>query len=292
MANRFALTEGDWNDTATWAATSGGASGVSVPGINDDVNLDGHEVTLNANATIKSLANGILYISGTRTLSVTDTIVANGQMIIFRDNGNLALTANMTVADDGGVFSDDGTVSGTLTLSHTGTITMNDHTGGLFGFDAFTTKTITLGTVTIADDESGSGNYAITTGGGTTSLTIGTLDAGMPAIQLGGSGTLNVTTMYSRNATVMTAGLINNQGDVDGWDVTIGSFHWDAGGMTPFLNYDAGYSITNFYFGSTLSTTDLPAEADVRSMTTFAGGTMVGELSAGGGGGGSLRMGL
>lgn len=40
MASRFAVATGDWNNTATWSASSGGAAGASFPVAGDDVFLD------------------------------------------------------------------------------------------------------------------------------------------------------------------------------------------------------------------------------------------------------------
>ncbi|HEY6062222.1 MAG TPA: hypothetical protein VIV35_01365, partial [Chitinophagaceae bacterium] len=50
-ANRYSVATGNWNVTSTWSATSGGASGASVPAASDIVVIEGgFTVTLNVNS--------------------------------------------------------------------------------------------------------------------------------------------------------------------------------------------------------------------------------------------------
>ena len=55
-ANRFSVASGNWSSTSTWAATSGGTSGVSAPVAGDVVTIEGgFNVTLTANAACGSI---------------------------------------------------------------------------------------------------------------------------------------------------------------------------------------------------------------------------------------------
>ena len=82
MANRFWVTggTGSWNSTTNWSATSGGASGASVPGATDAAILDASSgsvtVTLDISTTIQTLTctgfTGTLAF-GTNTISLNST---------------------------------------------------------------------------------------------------------------------------------------------------------------------------------------------------------------------------
>jgi hypothetical protein len=82
MAARFWVTggTGDWNSTTNWSATSGGASGASVPGSGDtaafDANSGSGTVTLDISPTIQTLTmtgfTGTLAF-GTNTISLNST---------------------------------------------------------------------------------------------------------------------------------------------------------------------------------------------------------------------------
>ena len=82
MAARFWVTggTGNWNDTSNWSATSGGASGASVPGSADTAALNALSgsgtVTLDISPTIQTLTctgfTGTLAF-GTNTISLNST---------------------------------------------------------------------------------------------------------------------------------------------------------------------------------------------------------------------------
>ncbi|MCL2304343.1 MAG: fibronectin type III domain-containing protein [Planctomycetaceae bacterium] len=58
MANRYwvSQTDGNWNDTANWAAFSGGGGGASVPGIGDTANVGGAiKCTIDAPVTVDAI---------------------------------------------------------------------------------------------------------------------------------------------------------------------------------------------------------------------------------------------
>ena len=80
MANRYCVNTGNWNSTATWSATSGGASGASVPTSADEVVLNTNKtVTLTADAAAATInhTNGTLSL-GSYALSVDANLDSGG----------------------------------------------------------------------------------------------------------------------------------------------------------------------------------------------------------------------
>jgi hypothetical protein len=68
--SRYSVSDGNWNSTGTWSATSGGASGASVPVAGDDVIIEGgHNVTVTANAACTSIS----FTTSTATLLTINT---------------------------------------------------------------------------------------------------------------------------------------------------------------------------------------------------------------------------
>jgi len=93
-ADRYAVSSGNWNSTATWSTTSGGASGASAPTALDNVFIEGgFTVSITSavacnNLTIGTGTNGILTFNSTtdRALTVTG--------FIFIASGSSLTTAN------------------------------------------------------------------------------------------------------------------------------------------------------------------------------------------------------
>jgi hypothetical protein len=95
MANRFWVTggTGNWNDTSNWSATSGGASGASVPGSSDAALLDASSgagtVTLDISPVIQTLnCSGF---TGTLAFG-TNTISLNSTGTIFTGSTTMTVT--------------------------------------------------------------------------------------------------------------------------------------------------------------------------------------------------------
>ena len=106
-ANRFSVATGNWNATSTWAATSGGASGASVPVAGDVVTIEGGDVvTVNisnaacASVQLGSLTGGggagtLVFSSGSQlTVSGAFVLGANGSTSRF---GTLTMTSGGTL---------------------------------------------------------------------------------------------------------------------------------------------------------------------------------------------------
>jgi hypothetical protein len=92
-ADRYAVANGNWTNTATWSTTSGGAPGATVPAANDNVFVQGgFTVTVNTNIAslhLLSIASGsTLVVNSNSTVSAT-TITVNG---IYNNGSKGAIT--------------------------------------------------------------------------------------------------------------------------------------------------------------------------------------------------------
>lgn len=152
MASRHWVGEtGTWDSvsTANWAATSGGASGASVPVAGDDVYFDGNSgvgtITLNYSPTIQSW--DMTGYAGTFASTGSITITCTGNLLMsptatYNNNGSQSLrfSAGLGSRDvsllgvrlfgSGGITIDGGLTFGTLscvntTQTATGNYTMN-----------------------------------------------------------------------------------------------------------------------------------------------------------------------
>jgi len=139
MAARFWVSggNGNINSTTNWSATSGGASGASVPTSADDVTFDANG---DSNATINVTAT---WLSLTITSGYTSTMTHNAVLTVA---GNVTFGANYTIAG-----------SSSMTISATSTITSNGKTWpNNFNFGGTTTKTL-IGDLVILGQLSASG---------------------------------------------------------------------------------------------------------------------------------------
>ena len=125
-ASRYSVATGNWNATSTWSASSGGASGASVPIAGDDVTIEGgHNVTLTAaaacatvtfttaTATSLTLAGFQLNVSGAITIprsGASENLIAVGTGTL--NAGSVAFTSG-----GGGVRHEITISTGTVTVS-------------------------------------------------------------------------------------------------------------------------------------------------------------------------------
>lgn len=102
MAFRYwvATSGGNWNTTASWSATSGGASGASVPTRDDDVFFDANSIT-SANRAIT--VNGLLSCRDLNFTGVLNTprlvITSGNELLCF---GNITIPAGVITTYGGG----------------------------------------------------------------------------------------------------------------------------------------------------------------------------------------------
>ena len=114
MANRYWVNggTGNWSSTTNWSATSGGASGASVPGSADDVffdNLGNSNSSVNSNFIVLSVNvssgyTSTLNITSNFTLTVTVNIILGASMtiagtgfLVLGSQTNASITSNGVV---------------------------------------------------------------------------------------------------------------------------------------------------------------------------------------------------
>lgn len=184
MANRFAVASGNFNDTATWATTAGGAAGASVPVSGDVAIANNRTVTITANATCTEIRNdnfssataggGFILNDGvTLTANVLGGSVSASKCLTYQGTTSAALVGDCT-GGSGSFFNPNQTVAvyhnGTGTLTVTGT----NHAGGA-GQYAAAFLTNSTGTLTVSGNinaaSSASNGRTIMHGGGTINLT-------------------------------------------------------------------------------------------------------------------------
>jgi hypothetical protein len=252
MAARFWVTggTGNWNDTSNWSATSGGASGASVPGSADTATLDASSgagtVTLDISPTIQTLTctgfTGTLAF-GTNTISLNSTgtiftgattmTVTGTPLIICTNSSATARTilpgTGITEANSISFRVTAGT--GTFTISTTPTVRDLDFTDGVnpTGFAG----SLTMAPITIYGNfkastgmtHSSSGNvttFAATSGVKTINTAGVTFDRPFTFNGVGGTFQLAaaLTSGATRTAT-LTAGTL----DLAGYTLTTGLFN-------------------------------------------------------------------
>jgi len=167
MANRFWVGgTGNWNDTAHWSATTGGASGASVPTLADAVTIDNSSgagtITIDVNpAECASFS----------TTNTTTLITLNFNGNTLNVYGAASLSSGITISSTGSV--------GTLNLCATTAATYNFNFGGincsainlnvqptsttLTTYTSAVSTAITFYSITISNCTFGTGNGNVTT---------------------------------------------------------------------------------------------------------------------------------
>ena len=139
MADRYAVGTGNWNNTSTWAASSGGSTGESVPVDGDDVYFDANSgtVTLNAAARCDKITfNG----GGTLdTDSSNDYAFTVDERMYLQSGGTFNANGSTVKIGDGVVGSEytlqatNGTFNGGDGVHTIGSIKVNGGTCNLSG---------------------------------------------------------------------------------------------------------------------------------------------------------------
>ena len=194
---RFSVATGNWNATATWSATSGGAGGASVPVAGDLVFIErGFTVTVTATAACGNIQVG-------RTGSTT----AGAGTLTMNSNIALSVSGNLTVGGSGAAGS-----TGAITFNTGSSITANNlFVGG-------TATTPAAGTITM-------------TNGGTLTLNGDiTVNTAVTNTWTPGAGTLVLANTTTLPATIFTS--FNNLTINSGATVTSGRSFSVGGTMT------------------------------------------------------------
>jgi fibronectin-binding autotransporter adhesin len=153
MADRYLVATGNWNDTASWSAASGGAAGASFPVAGDNVFCDAASgaVTLTVNT---SSACADLNFTG-----FTGTFTGSSALAI---GGSLTLAAGMTRSYTGAITFNATATGKTITSNGKAlfsAITFNGVGGGWTLGDALNNGTQTI---TLTAGAFSSGGFAIT----------------------------------------------------------------------------------------------------------------------------------
>jgi len=226
-ATRFSVATGNWSSTATWAATSGGTAGASVPVAGDVVTIEGGwTVTVDANsacATLNIASSSTLNFVDTKNFTVSGVTSISGTLNINAYNGTKSFRGLVTV-NSGGIWNNSAgspvnfrggiTNNGTFTVG-TGPQTFTNNAQSLTGTLDFSGAAVTIttinltnqGTLTLTANLSGTGALInSTTGtlniGGTQTASIATFT---------NQGTLNLTSSYGINTAFTNTGIVNVQ---------------------------------------------------------------------------------
>lgn len=159
MADRYAVANGNWSNTATW-------NGGTLPGIGDDVRANNFTVTIDQDITVGSL----------RTLASAPA-VSGGSFVISTIAGTRTINANLTAG---------GTTTKLVCQASSGNLVINGSVNGGGSSSAFglNVSTSALTSLTINGDVSGgtgtsTHGVSVPLGGSITTLTIsGNVNAG------------------------------------------------------------------------------------------------------------------
>ncbi|HMK27570.1 MAG TPA: hypothetical protein VK483_16170, partial [Chitinophagaceae bacterium] len=202
-ADRYSVANSNWNTTATWSATSGGAAGASVPVAGDNVFIEGgFTVSITANAacatlTVGTATAGTLQFNNTttRTLTVTGNINVNNGTFTTADagganihslliGGNLSVTTGNTLQFVNGNDVVNVTFNGvSSSFGGTGTISFNglDFSNGSAGTVSITSNIGVAGTMSVG------ANCTLDPSAGVQ------INSAAPAGTISGTGTIKIT---------------------------------------------------------------------------------------------------
>lgn len=303
MAARFWVTggTGNWNDTSNWSATSGGASGASVPGSADtaafDANSGSGTVTLDISPTIQTLTctgfTGTLAF-GTNTISLNSTgtiftgattmTVTGTPQIICTNSSATARTITPTAATEANSISFRITAgTGTFTISSTTAIRNLDFTDGVnpTGYAG----AATFGTMTIYGDFKASTGMTCAASANTTTFaaTSGTKTINTAGVTFdrpftfnGVGGTFQLAAALTSGAT-RTCTLTNGTLNLAGYTLTTGLFS-SNNSNTRALAFGTGKIVLTGLNTNTYNTTTATGLTFTGTKTVeFTGVGLVGE---------------
>lgn len=119
MADRYLVDTGNWNSTARWSTTSGGASGASIPGAGDNVFLDA-----NSPSGVSTLTT--ITVASVDCTGFTGTLAGTQALTIAGADGEFKLSDGMTYTRTGQTtFSGSGTMKLTSAGHVLGNVVMN-----------------------------------------------------------------------------------------------------------------------------------------------------------------------
>jgi len=284
MATRYFVNGGvnnNFSSITNWSTTSGGATGSSVPTLNDDAIFDGNS----PNCTVDvASAVGNLYFVG--VTNYTNTITMNSNITVGRNSafsGDVTLASGFTDANVAG--------TGRLIINVAGSSPDLTSNGGIWnaGLEVDAAITITL-----------AGNWTVnnfTKGGvGTTTLNANTLNVrgdilvsqiltGTTTIVANGTGlqSITTTTRLDNSLTInKTSGTFSQSGDFIFGGTSGRTLTWTAGTMS-FPNSNARLIIyTGTFDTKTVVWPNIYLEANTQTYTITGDMICGGTFTAGG----------
>ena len=231
MADRYWVAggTGNYNSNTNWSATSGGASGASVPGTADDVFFNASSGAGTATINVASSCRSLNLTGFTGTLTFNNILTVSGTVMNFGTGGytvsgtsNIRFLTAITITSNGTTYTgnldfsaavtytlaDDMSVSGDVIISGVSARTFNGNTFNILGNLTVSVSNIVSGTTTFV--LGGTGTWTHTnTGQIRNNLTINTL----------GTITLGTTVRYETGTLTYTAGTVITTGST----LTIGA---------------------------------------------------------------------
>jgi hypothetical protein len=125
MADRYAVATGDWNNTATWSTSSGGAPGASFPTSADAAILDATSGSITVTVNVTSACASLTATGYTGTLTFGS--------VTLTSSGSVTLGSGMTMTGTGagqlrinsGTMTSNGISTTLPTLGLGGSVTLN-----------------------------------------------------------------------------------------------------------------------------------------------------------------------
>lgn len=316
MAARFWVTggTGNWNSTTNWSATTGGASGASVPSTSDTATYDASSgagtATLDISPTVQTLTmtgfTGTLAF-GTNTISLNSTgsvftgattmTVTGTPQIICTNSSATSRTINTTAVTEANSISFRITAgTGVLTLT-AGFILDLDFTDGTnpTGFAGSLGST----TVTVYGNFKASTGMTVTAGGGvftfaatsgTKTITTAGVTFDRPFTFNGVGGTFQLQDALTSGAT-RTATHTNGTLDLNNFTLTTGFFS-SSNSNTRVLAFGTGKIVitgNNTTVCSTNTGTGLTITGSKRIELSYSGGVGTRSISGPTSGGGGIE---
>lgn len=256
MASRFLVGTGarSWTNvnTAIWAATSGGATGASVP-------TSGDEVTIDANS-----GTGTVMLTSTRPCSTFTS--TNGAVTIDLNSNTLQANGAVVIGSGMAFANTGGGASGQLTMNASGNLTSNGVT--LPRLNVASGTTTLQGNLIVSGLISVSGTLNVN--GQTCTCSI--IDLGGFNLTLG-AGTLVLTgtgVVYDSNG----GGTISaSSGTIKITDTSVSTKTFEGQGKTFGTLWFAGASVGSFCINGSNTFAELKVDAVANTLTIEAGST-------------------
>lgn len=276
MAQRYwvATSGGTWNSTSSWSATSGGASGASIPTQFDDVFFDANSITS---------ANRIITIDSDSCRDLDCTGIANTPTFRIINTGDLFIYGNITLPATGMRWQSSTGVSGLMVQATNRSISIDTNGSKISDYIYFNQVNLRielLSDLNIDSIQFGETGQTFITNGYT--VTTGALTSGVDVDIEAGSSVLNFRPKISNSTFVLTDGGTTDFSNstinitLTGTNIiTIGGHSFNTiniygSGTATFSGDDSTISTLNITSG----TTNMTGDSKIESLTVQRGATL------------------